>query len=193
MSSRHGLLYKSAWSCFFFFVRTSILWWRTDETSCWWAPTLLLMQPRLQLLTLLLFALVRACLVTCCCCCCCQVASVVSDSVRPHRRQPTRLPRPWILQARILEWVAISISNTGKWKVKVKALSSVRLFETPWTVAYQAPQSMGFSRQEYWSGLPCSPPGEIFPTQGSNPHLLPLLHRQEGSLPLAPPGTPHLR
>ena len=56
---------------------------------------------------------------------------------------------PRILQARTLEWVAISFSSAWKWKVKVKSLSHVRLFETPWTVAYQAPPSMGFSRQEY--------------------------------------------
>ena len=61
---------------------------------------------------------------------------------------------PGILQARTLEWVAISFSNAWKWKVKVKSLSRVRLLETPWTAAYQAPLSLGFSRQEYWSGLP---------------------------------------
>ena len=60
---------------------------------------------------------------------------------------------PGILQARILEWVAISFSNGWKWKVKVKSLSHARLFTTPWTAAYQAPPSMGLSRQEYWSGL----------------------------------------
>ena len=65
---------------------------------------------------------------------------------------------PGILQARTLEWVAISFSNAGKWKVKVKTLSRVRLFATPWTVAYQAPPPMGFSRQEYWSGLPLPSP-----------------------------------
>ena len=66
---------------------------------------------------------------------------------------------PGILQARTLEWVAISFSNSWKWKVKVKSLSCVRLFETPWTAAYQAPPSMGFSRQEYRSGVPLpSPP-----------------------------------
>ena len=134
--------------------------------------------------------------------CCCYVASVVSDSVRPHRRQPTRLPRPWdspgkntgvgwhfllqymkvksesevsqscptlcdlmdcslpgssvhgIFQPRILEWVAISFSNAWKWKVKVKSLSRVLLSATLWTAAHQAPPSMGFSRQEYWSGVP---------------------------------------
>ena len=61
---------------------------------------------------------------------------------------------PGILQARTLEWVAISFSNAWKWKVKVKSLSRVWLFTTPWTEAYQALLSMGFSRQEYWSGVP---------------------------------------
>ena len=59
-----------------------------------------------------------------------------------------------ILQARILEWVAISFSNAWKWKAKVKFLSCVRLLATPWTAAYQAPLSMGFAKQEYWSGVP---------------------------------------
>ena len=63
-------------------------------------------------------------------------------------------PVPGILQARTLEWVAISFSNAWKWKVKVKSLSWVRFFTTPWTAAYQAPPAMGFSRQEYWSGVP---------------------------------------
>ena len=76
----------------------------------------------------------------------------MSDSVRPHRRQPTRLPRPWDSPGK----------NTGVgchfllqcMKVKVKSPSHVWLFATPWTAAYQAPPSMGFSRQEYWSGVP---------------------------------------
>ena len=63
-----------------------------------------------------------------------------------------------ILQARTLEWVAISFSNAWKWEVKVKSLSCVRLLATPWTAAYQAPPSMGFSRQEYWSGVPLPSP-----------------------------------
>ena len=67
---------------------------------------------------------------------------------------PPGSPVPGILQARTLEWVAISFSNAWKWKVKVKSLSHVRLLETPWTAAYQAPPPMGFSRQEYWSGVP---------------------------------------
>ena len=61
---------------------------------------------------------------------------------------------PGILQARILECPAISLSNEWKWKVKMKSLSHARLFATPWTAAYQAPPSMGFSRQKYWSGVP---------------------------------------
>ena len=68
-------------------------------------------------------------------------------------------PVPGILQARTLEWVAISFSNAWKWKVKVKSPSRVRLLVTPWTAAYQAPPSMGFSRQEYWSGVPLPSPG----------------------------------
>ena len=63
-------------------------------------------------------------------------------------------PVPGILQARTLEWVAISFSSAFKRKVKVKSLSCVRLFATPWTAAYQAPPFMGFARQEYWSGVP---------------------------------------
>ena len=77
----------------------------------------------------------------------------MSDSVRPHGWQPTKLPRPWDSPGK----------NTGVgchfllqcMKVKVKLLSRVQLLATPWTVAYQAPPSMGFSRQEYWSGCHC--------------------------------------
>ena len=72
----------------------------------------------------------------------------------PIHGSPPGSPVPGILQARTLEWVAISFSNEWKWKVNVKSLSPVRLFATPWTVAYQAPPSMEFSRQEYWSGVP---------------------------------------
>ena len=71
---------------------------------------------------------------------------------------------PGILQARTPEWVAISFSNAWKWKVKVKSLSRVRLSETPWTAAYQAPPSMELSRQEYWSGVPLPSPKSNKPT-----------------------------
>ena len=72
----------------------------------------------------------------------------------PIDGSPPGFPVPGILQARTLEWVAISFTNAWKWKVKGKLLSRVRLLATPWTAAYQAPQPMGFSRQEYWSGVP---------------------------------------
>ena len=65
---------------------------------------------------------------------------------------------PGILQATTLEWVAISFSSVWKWKVKVKSLSRAQLLATPWTAAYQAPLSLGFSRQEYWSGVPLPSP-----------------------------------
>ena len=76
----------------------------------------------------------------------------------PRDGSPPGSPIPGILQARTLEWVAISFSNAWKWKEKVKSLSRVRLLATPWTAAYQAPLSMGFARQECWSGLPLPSP-----------------------------------
>ena len=88
----------------------------------------------------------------------------------PIDGSPPGSPVPGILQARTLEWVAISFSNAWKWKVKGKSLSRVQLFATLWTVAYQAPQSMGFSRQEYWNGLPFPFPGDL-PNPGIEPGL----------------------
>ena len=88
----------------------------------------------------------------------------------PIDSSPPGFPIPRILQARTLEWVAISFSNAWKWKAKVKSFSHFRPSETPWTAAFQAPPSMGFSRQEYWSGVPlpspninCHKSSEIFP------------------------------
>ena len=96
-------------------------------------------------------------------CCCCWVASVVSDSVRPHRRQPTRLRRPWDSPGKNAGVGCHFLLQCMKGKVKVKSLSGVWLLATPWTAAHQAPQSMGFSRQEYWSdcqtGQNCVPKG----------------------------------
>ena len=113
----------------------------------------------------------------------------------PIDGSPPGSPVPGILQARILEWVAISFSNAWKWKVKVKSLNRVRLLATPWTVAYQAPPSMGLSRQEYWSGVPLPSPHilftgvcchpllqGIFPTQGWN---LGFLHCRQLLYPLS--------
>ena len=72
----------------------------------------------------------------------------------PIDGSPPSSPVPGALQARTLEWVAISSSHAWKWKVKVKSLSRVLPSATPWTKAFQAPPSMGFARQEYWSGVP---------------------------------------
>ena len=74
----------------------------------------------------------------------------------PIDGSPPGSPVPGILQARTLEWVAISFSNAWKWKVKVKLLSCVQLLATPWTAAHHAPPSMGPSRWEHWSGVPLS-------------------------------------
>ena len=82
----------------------------------------------------------------------------------PIDSSPPGFPVPGIPQARTLEWVAISFSNAWKWKVKVKSLSCIQLLATPWTAAYQAPPSMGFSRQEYWSGVPL--PSPIYHSSG---------------------------
>ena len=72
----------------------------------------------------------------------------------PIDGSPPESPVPGILQARTLEWAAISFFSAWKLKMKGKSFSHVRLFATPWTAAYQAPPSMEFSRQEYWSRLP---------------------------------------
>ena len=76
----------------------------------------------------------------------------------PIDGSPPGSPVPGIFQARTLEWVAISFSNAWKWEVKVKSLSHVWLLATPWTAAHWAPLSLGFSRQEYWSGVPLPSP-----------------------------------
>ena len=78
----------------------------------------------------------------------------MSDSVRPHRRQPTRLPGPWDYSGKNTGVGCHFLLQCMKVKVKVKSLSHVRLLATPWTAAHQAPRSMGFSRQKYWSGVP---------------------------------------
>ena len=87
----------------------------------------------------------------------CRTAAATAKSLQlcePIDGSPPGSPIPGILQARTLEWVAISFSNAWKWKVKVKSFSRVRLLATPWTAAHQAPLSMGFSRQGFWSGVP---------------------------------------
>ena len=86
-------------------------------------------------------------------------------TLHPHRH---RLPRPWDSPARTLEWVVVSFSSAWKWKVKVKSLSRVWPSATPWTAAFQFPPSMGFSRQEYWNGVPLPSPPPMA-TQGLFP------------------------
>ena len=76
----------------------------------------------------------------------------------PRDGSPPGSAVPGILQARTLEWVAISFSNAWKWIVKGKSLSRVWLLATPWTAALQTSPSMGFSRQKYWSGVPLPSP-----------------------------------
>ena len=94
----------------------------------------------------------------------------------------------WHGQHRQDRTIALNLSmNQVTHAVCAQSLSRVRLFVTPWTVAYPAPLSTGFSRQDYWSGLLCPPPGDL-PDPGSNQCLLCLLHWQVGSLPLLPPG-----
>ena len=80
----------------------------------------------------------------------------------PIDGSPPSSPVPGILQARTLEWIAISFSNAWKWKVKVKSLSHIWPSATPWMAAHQAPPSVGFSRQEYWSGVPLPSPTYIY-------------------------------
>ena len=94
----------------------------------------------------------------------------------PRDSSPPGSPVPGILQARTLEWVAISFSNAWKWKVKLKSLSRVRLLATPWSAAHQAPPSMGFSRQEYWSGVPL--PSRIYTVHYSSngAQYMPYIH-----------------
>ena len=119
--------------------------------------------------------------------CCCCITSVVSDSVRPQRQQPTRLPRPWDPPGK----------NTGVgchfllqcMKVKVKTLSRVRLLVTPWTAAYQAPLSIGLPRQEYWSGLPFVTAGD-FPNPGIKPLSFMSPELTGRFLTIVPPGKP---
>ena len=100
----------------------------------------------------------------------------------PIDGSPQSSPFPGILQARTLEWVAISFSKTWKWKVKVKSLSLVRLLVTPWTAAHQAPLSMGFSRQECWSGVSLASP--LIPSSIQNKIQNPVWHQVSSICPI---------
>ena len=84
----------------------------------------------------------------------------MSDSVRPHRLQPTRLPRPWDSPGKNTEVGCHFLLQCMKVKRESHSVRHVRLLATPWTAAYQTPPSMGFSRQEHWSGLPLPSPNQ---------------------------------
>ena len=92
------------------------------------------------------------------CCCCCSVASVVSDSVRPHRRQPTRLPRLWDSPGKNTGMGCHFLLQCIKVKSESEVAQSCPTLATPWIAADQAPPSMGFPRQKYWSGVPLPSP-----------------------------------
>ena len=93
--------------------------------------------------------------------------------MRPQRQQPTRLPRPWDSPGKDTEVGCHFLFQC----VKVKSLSHVQLFATSWTAAYQAPLSMGFSRQEYWSGVPLSSLQMLTTCQQCVNHLLHLFNK----------------
>ena len=86
----------------------------------------------------------------------------MSDSVQPHRRQPTRLPHPWDSPGKNTVVGCYFLLQCMKVKSESEVAQSCRLLATPWTAAYQAPPSMGFSRQEYWSGVPLPSPIPFF-------------------------------
>ena len=92
------------------------------------------------------------------CCCCCCVTSVVSNSVKPHRRQPTRLPCPWDSPGKNTGVGCHFLLHCIKVKSESEVAQSCPTLVTPWTAVYQAPPSMGFSRQKYWSGVPLPSP-----------------------------------
>ena len=109
----------------------------------------------------------------------------------PIDGSPPGFPVPGILQARTLEWVAISFSKAWKWEVKVKSLSCVRLFATPGTAVYQAPLSKRFSRREYWSGVPL--PSPIYPWFSFNTLSLVDIDKEADQGNLSKIAVPHRR
>ena len=91
-------------------------------------------------------------------CCCCCINLVVSDSVRPHRQQPTRLPHPWDSPGKNTGVGCHFLLQCMKVKGESEVAQLCPTLATPWTAAYQAPPSVGFSRQKYWSGVPLPSP-----------------------------------
>ena len=121
---------------------------------------------------------------SCGCCCCCCVASVVSDSVRPQRRQPTRLPHPWDSPGKNTGVGCHFLLQCMKVKSESEVTQSFPTLIDPMDCSLPGSSVHGFSRQEYWSGVPLPSPTVvasgficlmsygIFPDQGSDPCLL---------------------
>ena len=113
----------------------------------------------------------------------------MSDSVRPHRLQTTRLPCPWDFAGKNTGVGFHFLLQCMKVKSESEVAQSCLTLSNPWTAAYQAPLSMGFSRQEYWSGLPCPPPEDL-PNPGIEPTSVMSPALQGDSLLPAQPGKP---
>ena len=106
-----------------------------------------------------------------------------------HMEMETSIVPLLLLYSFVYIYIGTAALYTHTHACMLSRFNHAQLLTILWTAACQAPLSMGFSRQEYWSGLPCPPPG-VFLTQGLNSHLVYFLHWQVGSLPLAPPGNP---
>ena len=126
-------------------------------SSSWVGPLIIILCPSLSLVTVFILKSIFSDMSI-------AAATAAAKSLQscptlcdPIDSSPPGSPVSGILQARTLEWVAISF-NAGEWKVKGKSLSRIRLSATPWTAAYQAPSFIGFSRQEYWSEVPLPSP-----------------------------------
>ena len=108
----------------------------------------------------------------------------MSDSVRPQRRQPTRLPHPWDSPGKNTGVGCHFLLQCMKVKSESEVTPSCRLLETPWTAAHQAPLSIGFSRQEHWSGLPFP-----FPTHESESEVIQSCPTLRDSMDCSLPGS----
>ena len=112
----------------------------------------------------------------------------MSDSGRPHRRQPNRLPRPWDSPGKNTGVGCHFLFQCRKVKSESEVAQSCPTLATPWTAAYQAPPSMGFSKQEYWSGMPSPSPSKLFPCCCSVTQLCPTVC---DPMDCGMPGHPH--
>ena len=154
MGRNSSLSTKSPWRvlCLLTFTGASVTWYLFNWFSLW-------------SLLLHFYEMRQACVVVVVVISCSAAAASLQSCPTlcdPRDGSPPDSPIPGTLQARTLEWVAIAFSNAWKLKMKMKSLSRVRLLATPWTAAYQAPPPTGFSRQEYWSGVPLPSPDSVY-------------------------------